>query len=86
MIYVSEEDAENMITIYSGANLTMTDDEIMALETKLKQANIFLVQLENNFDATYNAMKLAKSLGSTVVPNKPRKRFIRWEFAQLLLH
>ncbi|QIQ20922.1 ribokinase [Zophobihabitans entericus] len=69
VIYVSEEDGENMIAIYSGANLTLTDEEIIALEANLKNADILLVQLENNFDAMCNAMKLAKALGVQVILN-----------------
>lgn len=69
VIYVSEEDGENMIAIYSGANLTITDEEIIALENNLKQSDILLVQLENNIDATCNAMRLAKAVGVKVILN-----------------
>ncbi|GAA5112559.1 ribokinase [Orbus sasakiae] len=69
VIYVSEEDGENMIAVYSGANLTITDEEIVALESHLKQSDILLVQLENNLDATRNAMRLAKALGVKVILN-----------------
>ena len=69
VIYVSEENGENMIAIYPGANLTITDKEIVMLESYLKQSDILLVQLENNIDAVLNAMKLAKTIGVKVVLN-----------------
>ncbi|KES16119.1 Sugar kinase, ribokinase family [Gilliamella apis SCGC AB-598-P17] len=69
VIYVSEENGENMIAIYPGANLTITDKEIVMLESYLKQSDILLVQLENNIDAVLNAMKLAKAMGVKVVLN-----------------
>lgn len=69
VIYVSEEDGENMIAIYPGANLTITHDEITAIEEKLKNADVLLVQLENNLDAIAHAMTLAQSLGVKVVLN-----------------
>ncbi len=58
-----------MIAIYPGANLTITDKEIVMLESYLKQSDILLVQLENNIDAVLNAMKLAKTIGVKVVLN-----------------
>lgn len=69
VIYVSEENGENMIAIYPGANLTITDEEIAMLESNLKQSDILLVQLENNIDAISNAVKLAKAVGVKVVLN-----------------
>lgn len=69
IIYVSEENGENMIAIYPGANQTITDDEVAATLEQLKTANILLVQLENNLSATINMMKLAKSLHIPVILN-----------------
>jgi ribokinase len=69
IIYVSQQNGENMIAIYSGANKTITDDEVAAITPELSDADVLLVQLENNFAATLNAMKLAKALGIKVVLN-----------------
>ncbi|SIQ93049.1 ribokinase [Aeromonas sp. RU39B] len=69
IIYVSQQDGENMIAIYPGANKTLSDDEIAEMTHELSQADVLLVQLENNFPATLNAIKLAHTLGVKVVMN-----------------
>ncbi|MEN3751957.1 ribokinase [Mangrovibacter sp. SLW1] len=69
LIYVSQDDGENMIAIYSGANKTLSNDEIASMSPELASSNVLLVQLENNFDATLNAMKLARALGVQVIMN-----------------
>lgn len=58
-----------MIAIYPGANKTLSDDEIAEMTHELSQADVLLVQLENNFPATLNAIKLAHTLGVKVVMN-----------------
>lgn len=69
IIYVSQEDGENMIAIYSGANKTLTDGEVAEMTHELAGSDVLLVQLENNFSATLNAMKLATTLGVRVIMN-----------------
>ncbi|MDR3430534.1 MAG: ribokinase [Rouxiella aceris] len=69
IIYVSQEKGENMIAIYSGANKTISEDEVAAIATELEDSEVLLVQLENNFAATLSAMKLAKALGVKVILN-----------------
>ncbi|MFS2223911.1 ribokinase [Pantoea sp. B65] len=69
IIYVSQENGENMIAIYSGANKTITDDEVAELTHELSTSDVLLLQLENNFSATLNAMKLANTLGVPVIMN-----------------
>ncbi len=69
IIYVSQENGENMIAIYSGANKTISEKEIAELKDELEDASVLLLQLENNFSATLNAMKLAKALGVKVIMN-----------------
>lgn len=69
IIYVSQQDGENMIAIYSGANQTLTDAEVAEMTHKLSGADVLLLQLENNFSATLNAMKLANTLGVRVIMN-----------------
>lgn len=69
IIYVSQQDGENMIAIYSGANQTLTDDEVAEMTHELAASDVLLVQLENNFSATLNAMKLATTLGVRVIMN-----------------
>lgn len=69
IIYVSQENGENMIAIYSGANKTISEDEVAAIAPELEDSDVLLVQLENNFAATLSAMKLAKALGVKVILN-----------------
>ncbi|MBJ7222996.1 MULTISPECIES: ribokinase [unclassified Brenneria] len=69
IIYVSQQDGENMIAIYSGANKTITDDEIAEMMPELSDSDVLLLQLENNFPATLNAIKLANALNIRVVLN-----------------
>jgi ribokinase len=69
VIYVSEENGENVIAIAPGANQTVSEDEINALRPYLAESDILLVQLENNIDAVAGAMKLANLLSNTVILN-----------------
>ena len=69
IIYVSQENGENMIAIYSGANKTISEDEVAAIAPELEDSDVLLVQLEYNFAATLSAMKLAKALGVKVILN-----------------
>lgn len=69
IIYVSEANGENMIAIYPGANKTLTHDEVADMAEELVDAEVLLVQLENNFDATLNAIRLAHAAGVRVVLN-----------------
>ena len=69
IIYVSQQDGENMIAIYSGANKTLTEGEVAEMTHELAASDVLLVQLENNFSATLNAMKLATTLGVRVIMN-----------------
>ena len=69
IIYVSQHNGENMIAIYSGANQTISDDEVAEMTHELATADVLLLQLENNFSATLNAMKLAQAMGVQVIMN-----------------
>lgn len=69
IIYVSQQDGENMIAIYSGANKTITDDEVSEMAHELADSDVLLLQLENNFPATLNAIKLASALGVKIIMN-----------------
>ncbi|PWC11718.1 ribokinase [Brenneria roseae subsp. americana] len=69
IIYVSQQNGENMIAIHPGANQTINEDEVAAITPELAHADVLLLQLENNFSATLNAMKLANTLGKKVILN-----------------
>ncbi|KME96996.1 hypothetical protein SM17_01527 [Klebsiella pneumoniae] len=51
LIYVAGNDAENMIAVDPGANMTVTDDEIAGCIPAIGCADVVLVQLENNLSA-----------------------------------
>ncbi|AHF77402.1 Putative ribokinase [Sodalis praecaptivus] len=69
VIYVSEQDGENMIAIAPGANQTITPEEINELLPELNSATVLLVQLENNIDAVGNIIDLAHTLNKMVIVN-----------------
>ncbi|ADN00384.1 ribokinase [Dickeya dadantii] len=69
IIYVSLQNGENMIAIYSGANKTLTDEEIAEIMPELEDADVLLLQMENNFPATLSAMKLARALDTQIILN-----------------
>jgi ribokinase len=69
IIYVSQENGENMIAIYSGANKTITHSEVQAISSELSSSDVLLVQLENNLDATVALIQIAHELGKTVILN-----------------
>ncbi|UJF21902.1 ribokinase [Shewanella sp. OMA3-2] len=69
LIYVSEQLGENMIAVNEGANMTLTDDEVHSAEQHIIKAELFLTQLETNFDAIKLAMTIAKDNGAKVILN-----------------
>lgn len=69
IIYVSQENGENMIAIYSGANTTITHNEVQSMIPELSSADVLLVQLENNLDATHALIKIANELKKTIILN-----------------
>lgn len=69
IIYASQENGENMIAIYSGANTTVTHHEIQAAIPDISSSDILLIQMENNIDATHSLIKIARELGKTVILN-----------------
>lgn len=68
VIYVNDN-GENFIAICPGANQLITDDEVVKLLPYLKKSKVLLVQLENNLDAIYSVMKLAKDIDVKVILN-----------------
>ena len=51
LIYVSEENGENMIGVDPGANLTVTEQEVDSCLPVIKSSDLLLIQMENNADA-----------------------------------
>ncbi len=69
VIFVSEEDGENVIAISPGANKTLTENEINDAASELEDSNVLLLQLENNIEAIAQMMTLAKEKGCKIILN-----------------
>ncbi|STV31522.1 putative ribokinase [Klebsiella pneumoniae] len=69
LIYVAGNDAENMIAVDPGANMTVTDDEIAGCIPAIGCADVVLVQLENNLSAIEQVIDAGKQAGALVMLN-----------------
>lgn len=68
MIYVNEG-GENIIAISPGANHQINAEDIDSLTPFISDSDIFMVQMENNIDATICAMKRAHDLNVKTILN-----------------
>jgi len=59
LIYVSDENGENMIGVDPGANLTVTADEIESCQPVIKASDLLLLQMENNVEAIMQLLQYA---------------------------
>lgn len=62
-----DENAENSIIIISGANYRLDHSDIENARSALKEAQVLLVQLEVNMDATLQVVRIAHEMGVKVV-------------------
>ena len=69
LIYVAGDDAENMISVYPGANTTVTAAEVTRCQPTVAAADILLVQLENNLSAIQRMIDNARASGTFVILN-----------------
>jgi len=69
LIYVAGADAENMIAVDPGANLTVTDDEVEQCRPAVAAADILLTQLENNLPAIEKLIGIAREIGTYIILN-----------------
>lgn len=69
LIYVAGNDAENMIAVDPGANMTVTEDEIASCIPAIGCADVVLVQLENNLSAIEQVVDAGKQAGALVMLN-----------------
>lgn len=63
------DDAENMISVYPGANLTVSAAEVARCQPTVAAANILLMQLENNLSAIQRMVDIARAAGTFVIIN-----------------
>ncbi|AHG19522.1 carbohydrate kinase [Chania multitudinisentens RB-25] len=69
LIYVAGNDAENMISVYPGANLTVTAAEVTRCQPTVAAADILLIQLENNLNAIQRMIDTARAADTYVILN-----------------
>lgn len=69
LIYVAGNDAENMISVYPGANLTVSAAEVTRCQPTVAAADILLVQLENNLSAITRMIDNARAANTFVILN-----------------
>lgn len=69
MIMINQSSGENIITIDLGANAAFSETDIDSLSDKIGESGYFLTQLENNWDATLKAIRIARSKDTTVILN-----------------
>ncbi len=75
LIYVAGEDAENMIAVDPGANLTVSEDEVRQCRPAIAAADILLTQLENNLPAIEQVIAIAREARTSSFST--RRRFSR---------
>ena len=64
-----DKKGENCIVVASGANGTLSTDDIQHAEPAIKQASIVIMQLETPIESVTYAAKMAKKDGITVILN-----------------
>ena len=69
LIYVAGDEAENMISVYPGANLTVTAQEVARCQPTVAAADIMLLQLENNLSAIQRMTESARASDTFLILN-----------------
>ncbi len=76
LIIVDKNNGNNAIAVAPEACNELTVDDVRSHKEIFTSCDVFLTQFESNLDATYEAIKLAKSSGATVLLNPaPVKEF-----------
>lgn len=83
LIYVSDENGENMIGVDPGANLTVTAEEIGSCLPVIKASDLLLLQLENNAEAIIQLLQYAHDHHIFVILNPAPFQPIPAEFLAL---
>ena len=71
LIFVAEGEgeAENMIAVDPGANMTVTDEEIARCAPSIGCADVLLVQLENNISAIEQVISIGRNNDAQIILN-----------------
>ncbi len=68
-IFVSEESGENIISIYSGANMDISSDEVKIQKDKIIDVDIILLQLETNIEALKEIISIGNENNIPIILN-----------------
>lgn len=74
------EDGDNRIILDSGANGKISKEDIDNALAEANNGDIFITQLENNFDAVLYGLKCAKAKGMTTIFNPAPAKVLDNEF------
>ncbi len=69
IIEVSGESGQNKIVVIPGANNELSAEDVAAAEKEFESCDIFLTQLETNFEPIYEGIRLAKKYNKTIILN-----------------
>jgi len=69
IIEIDKTDAQNRILIVRGANLILSEADVLAAESDFADADVVLTQLETGDEPIYAAAKLAKKHGKPFILN-----------------
>jgi ribokinase len=64
-----DKQGENMIVVASGANMALTEAEILQSQEAIAQAKLILLQLEIPLDTVELAVKIVSESGKTIILN-----------------
>jgi len=64
-----DDRGENSIVVALGACGTITEEDVLAAEKRMKEADVVLLQLETSIDAVVTTVKLAKKYDVPVILN-----------------
>jgi ribokinase len=68
-IFVSTETGDNAIIVEPGASGTVTAEDVSAAESAIKDARVFITQLETRVEAGHRGLELARKHGVATVFN-----------------
>lgn len=69
IIEIDKTDAQNRILIVRGANLSLSEADVIAAEADFADADVVLTQLETGDEPIYAAARLAKKYGKPFILN-----------------
>ncbi|SJN43012.1 Ribokinase [Marinilactibacillus psychrotolerans 42ea] len=83
--YVNVNDeGENSIIIYGGANQLITDEHIIEMNNLIEESDYVIAQFETNLSSIEKTFEIAKEMGVTTILNPaPAKRVIPKNIIQL---